>query len=216
MARSDTAVRYAFDRTHGAGTAGCCLIGIDEVGRGPLAGPVVTAAVCLDGADEIDGINDSKKVAPKKRDQLYDQIIARARGFCVGQASVEEIEKINILQATLRAMQRAIDGLTVEWTLMMVDGNQRVPTVLPSRQKTVVGGDGLSASIAAASIIAKVTRDRLMTEYHRQYPVYGFDRHKGYGTADHIAAIKKFGLSPIHRVSFCSAFTQPQLTLTGL
>ncbi|MBN1307162.1 MAG: ribonuclease HII [Chitinispirillaceae bacterium] len=196
---------YSFDRTEAE--AGGPLIGIDEAGRGPLAGPVVAAAVLLNLAAPIEGINDSKKCSPKERERLYRSIIASACGWAVGAASSEEIDRLNILQATLTAMFRAVCGLAVAWERALIDGNMIVPRLPACRQKAVVGGDGRSASIAAASIIAKVTRDRMMIDFHRHYPAYRFDRHKGYGTALHRDMIKKYGLCAIHRKSFYSAAT---------
>jgi ribonuclease HII len=168
-----------------------------------LAGPVVAAAVMLDLQRPIDGIFDSKQISAKKRDFLYDSITSQAAAWAVGQASVEEIEEVNILQASLRAMKRALDALTLSWSLALVDGNQTITGVGREAQRTVVGGDAASASIAAASIIAKVTRDRLMAGYNEQYPGYGFLLHKGYGTELHRNRIRELGLCDIHRRSFC-------------
>lgn len=185
--------------------AGGPVIGIDEAGRGPLAGPVVAAAVLLDLINPIEGINDSKKLSPKERERLYRIIIESACGWAVGTASSEEIDRLNILQATFTAMYRAVCGLTVAWNRALIDGNRIVPHLPAERQKAVVGGDACSASIAAASILAKVTRDRMMLDFHRRYPEYQFDRHKGYGTALHRDRIGRHGLCAIHRKSFCSA-----------
>ena len=194
---------YAFDRSIAGGTLS--LAGVDEVGRGPLAGPVVAAAVILDADSPVIGINDSKKLSPARRERLYAEITASARDWAIGSASPEEIDSNNILRATLTAMHRAITALSTPWERVLVDGNQNVSAISPNRQQTVVGGDARSASIAAASIVAKVTRDRLMLEYHREYPDYGFDLHKGYGTALHRERILQFGLCPIHRKSFCTS-----------
>ncbi len=176
------------------------IAGVDEAGRGPLAGPVVAAAVILDDLKPIAGLADSKMLTEKKRERLFDEIRARALCFSVAQASVDEIDKLNILQATLMAMRRAVEGLRLAPKLVLVDGN-RLPS-LPMRGEAVVKGDALVAAISAASILAKVTRDRLCLELDQQYPAYGFARHKGYGTAQHLAALKEQGACPQHRRSF--------------
>ena len=176
------------------------LCGVDEAGRGPLAGPVCAAAVILPRGAVIEGLNDSKKLSEKRREALYDEIVGRAIAFGIAFASVEEIEEKNILEATFLAMNRAIEQLSVVPALALIDGNRSKGIVLPSR--CVIGGDGKCADIAAASILAKVTRDRYMLEMAEKYPQYGFERHKGYGTAAHYAAIREFGPSPIHRMSF--------------
>jgi ribonuclease HII len=181
----------------------CHVIGTDEAGRGPLAGPVVAAAVRLDLSDHITGIDDSKKISSAKRTFLYDIITSRALSWAVGYTGPEEIDKINILQASLVAMRRAIDGLDTSWSMTLVDGNRMIDSIAKERQQTIVKGDSKSASIAAASIIAKVTRDRLMELYHEEYPEYGFDRHKGYATAEHKKKVLQYGMCPIHRKSFC-------------
>jgi ribonuclease HII len=180
-----------------------CIVGIDEAGRGPLAGPVVAAAVVLDLDKSIHGVNDSKKLSAAARERLYVRIAAESRGFAVGEASVEEIDRYNILQATFLAMRRALEAITLPWTLALVDGNLCISGVPYARQKTIVRGDGQSASIAAASIIAKVTRDRIMKDYHARFPMYDFLSNKGYGTALHRQRIVDFGLCEIHRRSFC-------------
>lgn len=176
------------------------VCGIDEAGRGPLAGPVVAAAVILDPQRPIAGLNDSKKLSEKKRDALAIEIREKAIAWCVAEASVEEIDRLNILQATFLAMQRAVAGLSVAAESALVDGN-RCPK-LPMPVEAVVKGDGKIASIAAASILAKTVRDAGMLALHEQYPVYGFDRHMGYPTAAHRAAIEKHGISAVHRKSF--------------
>ena len=176
------------------------LCGVDEAGRGPLAGPVCAAAVILPRGAVIEGLNDSKKLSKKRREALYDEIVESAIAFGIAFASVEEIEEKNILEATFLAMNRAIEQLSVVPALALIDGNRSKGIVLPSR--CVIGGDGKCADIAAASILAKVTRDRYMLEMAEKYPQYGFERHKGYGTAAHYAAIREFGPSPIHRMSF--------------
>lgn len=176
------------------------LCGVDEAGRGPLAGPVCAAAVMLPRGIVIDGLNDSKKLSEKRREQLYGEITAKALHWSVAFASVEEIEELNILGATYLAINRAIAGLGVVPELALIDGNRAVGVEYKTR--CVVGGDGKCADIAAASIIAKVTRDWLMYQLDRQYPGYGFAKHKGYGTAAHYAAIRELGASPVHRPSF--------------
>jgi ribonuclease HII len=176
------------------------IAGVDEAGRGPLAGNVVAAAVILDDANPIKGLADSKKLSAIKRAQLFDEINAKALCVSVGQASVAEIDSLNILQATLLAMQRAIKGLRLPPKLVLVDGN-RLPT-LGMRAEAIVKGDAKVCEIAAASIIAKVTRDRQCDVLHAQYPQYGFDGHKGYGTAVHMAALRTHGACPEHRVSY--------------
>jgi ribonuclease HII len=176
---------------------------VDEAGRGPLAGPVVAAAVILDYNAPIDGIDDSKKLSATKRERLFEQITSRARAWHIALATPEEIDRINILQASLLAMHRALQGLAVEWQLVLVDGNQYMPQLDRAVQSPLVSGDALSASIGAASILAKVSRDRMMVEYDTSYPGYGFAKHKGYPTAQHRSAVQLQGLSPIHRKSFC-------------
>lgn len=179
------------------------LCGVDEVGRGPLAGNVVAACVILDfKAKPIKGLNDSKKLTPAVRESLYAEIRERAVAYGVGECSPAEIDKHNILRASLLAMRRALEAMGLPPGLLLVDGNQRIPDV-PWAQRTLVKGDGRSASIAAASILAKVVRDRQMLEMHATYPQYGFDAHKGYATQVHRDAIERHGLTPIHRLSFC-------------
>ena len=180
-------------------TAGL-LAGVDEAGRGPLAGPVVAAAVILDDLNPIAGLADSKKLTARRRERLYDEILAKALCCCIAEATVQEIDRLNILQATLLAMQRAVAGLRLKPVKVLVDGN-RLP-VLDVRAEAVVQGDALVPAISAASILAKVHRDRLCQDLHAQYPVYGFDRHKGYGTAEHLNALAEHGPSPSHRMSF--------------
>ena len=176
------------------------LCGVDEAGRGPLAGPVCAAAVILPRGAVIEGLNDSKKLSEKRRELLYDEIIGTALAYSIAFATVEEIEEKNILEATFLAMNRAIEKLSVRPALALIDGNRNKGIAVPSR--CVIGGDGKCADIAAASILAKVTRDRYMLEMAEKYPQYGFERHKGYGTAAHYAAIREFGPSAIHRMSF--------------
>lgn len=176
------------------------VCGIDEAGRGPLAGPVVAAAVILDPARPIAGLNDSKKLSALKREALALEIRAKAIAFCVAEASPAEIDRINILQATFLAMQRAVGGLSIAPLRAVVDGN-RCPK-LPIPVEAVVKGDGKIAAIAAASILAKTVRDHGMLELHTQFPQYGFDRHMGYPTAVHLAALQVHGASPHHRRSF--------------
>ena len=180
-------------------TAGL-VAGVDEAGRGPLAGPVVAAAVILDDLKPIAGLNDSKKLTEKRREKLYDEILAKALCCSIAEASVQEIDHLNILQATLLAMRRAVEGLRLKPVKVLVDGN-RLP-VLDVRAEAIVQGDALVPAISAASILAKVHRDRLCAQLHVQYPQYGFDRHKGYGTAEHLQALTEHGPSPWHRTSF--------------
>jgi ribonuclease HII len=180
-------------------TAGL-VAGVDEAGRGPLAGPVVAAAVILDDLQPIAGLNDSKKLTAKRREHLFDEIRARALCFSIAEASVAEIDAINILQATLLAMKRAVEGLRLKPVKVLVDGN-RLP-VLDVRAEAIVQGDALVPAISAASILAKVHRDRLCQEMHQRYPVYGFDQHKGYGTAQHLQALQQHGPAACHRMSF--------------
>lgn len=177
-----------------------CLCGVDEAGRGSLAGPVCAAACILPRGLELEGLNDSKKLTEKRREKLFEQITAQAVSYGIAFAEVEEIEELNILGATYLAMNRAIEKLSVKPELALIDGNRNAGITVPSR--TVIHGDGLCADIAAASILAKVTRDRYMVELAAQYPQYGFDRHKGYGTQAHYAAIREFGPTPVHRPSF--------------
>lgn len=176
------------------------VAGVDEAGRGPLAGPVVAAAVILDDRQPIHGLADSKKLSAKRREVLFDEIRAKALCCSIAQASVEEIDKLNILQATLLAMRRAVLGLRLPPKLVLVDGN-RLP-VLEIRSEAIVKGDEKVPCISAASILAKVTRDRWCKQYHVEFPQYGFDQHKGYGTAEHLAALRQHGACPQHRKTF--------------
>ncbi len=176
------------------------LCGVDEAGRGPLAGPVCAAAVILPRGLEIAWLNDSKKLSEKRREALYDVIISSAVSYGVAFAQVEEIEELNILRATFLAMNRAIARLTVRPELALIDGNRDSGIEMPSR--CIVGGDARCADIAAASVLAKVTRDRYMRKMALEYPQYGFEKHKGYGTRQHYAALREYGASPIHRMSF--------------
>lgn len=183
---------------------GAWLIGgMDEAGRGPLAGPVVAAAVIMPSDDPIEGVNDSKQLSEKKRERLYDEIIARAIDYKISAVSEKVIDEINILNATKRAMAECVEGFAISPHVVLVDAvklSLEVPTV------SIIKGDALSYSIAAASILAKVYRDRLMLAYDEQYPEYGFARHKGYGTKEHIEALRKYGPCPIHRHSFITHF----------
>ncbi len=183
------------------------IAGIDEAGRGPLAGPVVAAAVVFQAGTFITGVDDSKKLTPRARDRLFDQIMIRALAVGVGSVDNTVIDDINILNAAFLAMDRAVGALGIRPGHLIVDGNLFRPGTATSGIPftTVVGGDGECFSIAAASIVAKVTRDRLMVEFDREYPGYGFARHKGYGTADHREAILRLGMCPIHRRSFRAA-----------
>ena len=174
--------------------------GIDEAGRGPLAGPVVAAACILDPEKPIYGLDDSKKLSPKKRDQLYDEIMAKAKCFCVIRVEPKEIDEVNILNATKNAMRACVKGLAIKPDVLLIDAVNLEGTGIPV--KPIIKGDAKSNSIAAASILAKVSRDRIMEEYDKEYPGYGFAQHKGYGTAAHYAAIHELGISPIHRLSF--------------
>ena len=176
------------------------ICGIDEAGRGPLAGPVYAAAVILPMDLEIDGLNDSKKLTEKKREALFDVICEKAISYSIGIATEEEIDEINILNATFLAMRRAVDGLSVKPDYALIDGNQHPKLSIPD--ETVVKGDGKSMSIAAASILAKVSRDRFMLQIAEKYPEYCFEKHKGYGTKLHYEMIEKYGVSPVHRRSF--------------
>ncbi len=174
--------------------------GVDEAGRGPLAGPVVAAAVILDDLQPIKGLADSKVLTARRREQLYEEILAKALCCSIAQASVEEIDRLNILQATMLAMKRAVEGLRLKPVKVQVDGN-RLP-VLSMLAEAIVKGDALVPAISAASILAKVHRDRWCEQYHLEYPQYGFAGHKGYGTAEHLAALREHGACPQHRRSF--------------
>ena len=176
------------------------ICGVDEAGRGPLCGPVVAAAVILPDGLYIEGLNDSKKLTEKKRDKLYDEICSSAIAYAIAESTVEEINELNILEASLLAMRRAVDGLSIKADLALIDGNVDRDFQLPA--KAVIHGDAISPSIAAASILAKVTRDRMCLELDKQYPEYGIAKHKGYGTKVHMDALRKYGPSPIHRTKF--------------
>jgi ribonuclease HII len=176
------------------------IAGVDEAGRGPLAGPVIAAAVILDELQPIRGLADSKKLSPKTRERLFDEIRAKALCCCIAEASVEEIDRLNILQATLLAMRRAVEGLRLRPHRVLVDGN-RLPT-LSVPAEAIVQGDAKVQAISAASILAKVYRDRLCEQLHERHPQYGFDAHKGYGTQAHMAALREHGACAEHRRSF--------------
>lgn len=176
------------------------ICGIDEAGRGPLAGPVYAAAVILPKGHIVEGVNDSKKISEKKRDLLFDKIIDECVCYSIGTASEQEIDEINILQATFLAMRRAVAGLEIKPDIALVDGNKKPG--LDIAELTIVKGDSKSANIAAASIIAKVSRDRYMLEMAEKYPEYQFEKHKGYGTKLHYEMLEKYGISPIHRKTF--------------
>jgi len=176
------------------------VAGVDEAGRGPLAGPVVAAAVLLAPGSKFNGLDDSKKLSPKIREKFFLIIKEQALSYGIGIVDVEKIEKINILQASLLAMKHAVENLSLKPDLLLIDGNQAIDTDI--KQWTIVKGDSLSQSIAAASVLAKVTRDKLMEQYHEQFPRYAFNKHKGYGTRLHRDLIKKYGLCPIHRRTF--------------
>ena len=189
------------------------VAGVDEAGRGPLAGPVVAAAVILDDLNPIEGLADSKKLSAARREKLFDEIRAKALCFCIAQASVEEIDRLNILQATMLAMQRAVNSLRLKPSLVQVDGN-RIPR-LDMQAEAIVKGDAKVQAISAASILAKVHRDRWCQEFDLQYPEYGFAAHKGYGTAAHLQALRGLGATPEHRRSFAPV-TQVLQTSTAL
>lgn len=195
----DTLPTSLFDFDHAMSEDFVSLVGVDEVGRGPLAGPVVAAAVALKKRAGLQGLNDSKKLSSKKRKMLLDELVFGAF-FAIGFASVEEIDEINIYQASRLAMKRAVSYLPIQPQMLLIDGNAQIDTSVP--QKAIVKGDAKSACIAAASIVAKVYRDAWMETYDFIYPGYNFSGHKGYGTERHLEALKKLGPSPIHRKSF--------------
>ena len=181
------------------------ICGIDEAGRGPLAGPVVVASVIMPAESNIEGVNDSKKISEKKREKLYEQILDEAISYGVGIVGQDEIDEINILNATKKGLTMSLQELIVKPDLIIVDALNHIDTMgIP--YESIIKGDAKCYSISAASIIAKVTRDRIMREWDKVYPEYGFERHKGYGTSAHIEAIKEYGLCPIHRRSFTSHF----------
>lgn len=188
---------YEFDKSIRNGRIIC---GVDEAGRGPLAGDVYAAAVIFDEDTVIDGINDSKKLSEKKREVLFDEIIEKAKAYCIAKATIEEIEQLNILNAAMLAMKRAVEGLKIKPQLALIDGNKSPDIDIPAQ--TVIKGDAKSQSIAAASILAKVARDRYMKELDEKYPQYQFSKHKGYGTKLHYEMIEKYDISPVHRSSF--------------
>lgn len=177
------------------------ICGIDEAGRGPLAGPVCAAAVILPIGTDIDGLNDSKKLTEKKREMLFPIIIEKATAYGIGFASEQEIDEINILNATFLAMRRAVEALGISPDLLLIDGNQK-PKIGVGEEVTVIKGDAKSVSVAAASVLAKVSRDRYMLEKSQEYPQYAFEKHKGYGTKLHYEKIAEYGVSPIHRKTF--------------
>ena len=199
--RARTQEMLVFEKQYAAFGVVC---GIDEAGRGPIAGPVVAGAVILPKDHDILYLNDSKKLSPKKRDELYGIIVSEAESYGIGMASPARIDEINILQATYEAMREAVSKLTTRPAVLLNDA-VRIPD-LPMRQVPIIGGDGKSCSIAAASILAKVTRDRIMMDYAEMYPQYGFAGHKGYGTAAHKEALQKYGPCPIHRMTFVKTF----------
>lgn len=184
------------------------ICGVDEAGRGPLAGPVCASAVILKPNDIIEGVNDSKKLSEKKRERLFDEIKERAIAYSIGWASVEEIEELNILNATMLAMKRAVEGLPIQADYAIIDGNKTPNLSIPC--ESIVKGDAKSMSIASASILAKVSRDRLMIEYAEKYPEYKFEKHKGYGTKVHQEAILEYGACEIHRPSFLKKIKKKQ------
>lgn len=180
------------------------ICGIDEAGRGPLCGPVVAAAVILKKGDKIEGVNDSKKLSEKKREALFQEIKERAVAWAVGIVDEKIIDEINILEATRLAMKKAVESLSIKAEYALVDAEKKVPIDIP--YSPIIKGDALSESIAAASIIAKVTRDHMIVELDKKYPEYNFAKNKGYGTKEHTEAIKEYGLCPAHRRSFCKKF----------
>ena len=184
------------------------IAGIDEAGRGPIAGPVVSSAVIFEKGEYIDGVNDSKKLTPLKREKLYEIIIKKALCYGIGIVSEKDIDKMNILNAALLSMKKAVENLKFKPKFLLIDGNKIPDTSYSS--KAIIKGDSLSFSIASASIIAKVTRDRLMIDYHDIYPIYSFFKNKGYATREHINAVKREGLCPIHRKTFCRKILSPE------
>lgn len=199
-------IRKMEEEIYSQGTEYIC--GIDEAGRGPLAGPVVVASVIMPKDSMIEGVNDSKKISEKKRERLYDEIIENAISYSVGIVDQKEIDRVNILNATKAGLTECVKGLKVKPEIILVDALTGIDTCgIPYH--SIVKGDAKSYSIAAASIIAKVTRDRIMRQWHDVYPEYNFIQHKGYGTAAHIAAIKEHGLCPLHRLSFVKNFSVP-------
>ncbi|MDQ7800068.1 MAG: ribonuclease HII [Armatimonadota bacterium] len=181
------------------------VAGVDEAGRGPLAGPVVAAAVVLDARSRIPGLQDSKRLSPRQREEVAEAIRRRAVSWAVAQATVEEVDRLNVLHASRLAMRRAVEQLSVRPSVVLVDGGWGLVTDLP--QRVVVGGDGTVACIAAASVLAKVERDRIMVELDRAYPGYGFAQHKGYACPAHLEALRRLGPSPVHRRSFAPVRT---------
>lgn len=201
MKQNETAYKalYAYDAAC-AQTAQGIICGVDEAGRGPLCGPVCVAAVVLDPVNPIEGLNDSKKLSEKKREALYPLVLERAIAHCVVMVDAQTIDAINILQATLLGMKQAVEGLSTLPALALIDGNKCPAVSVPAQ--AVVKGDATSASIAAASVLAKVSRDRYMRELAQQYPEYHLEQHKGYGTKEHYALLKQYGLQPFYRKSF--------------
>ncbi|AEE96262.1 ribonuclease HII [Mahella australiensis] len=180
------------------------VAGVDEVGRGPLAGPVMAAAVILPAGLHIDGLRDSKKLTPKQRQYLHDIILDKALAVAIASVDHERIDEINIRMAALEVMKQAVLSLSIQPDRVMVDGRDTLDITIP--QQAVIGGDDLVACISAASVVAKVTRDRLMVQYHDKYPQYDFIHNKGYGTQKHIEAIREYGICPIHRITFTKKF----------
>lgn len=203
--KKDNSELFAFDDAVRTELESGILCGTDEAGRGPLAGDVYAAAVILKKGVTIDGINDSKKLTEKKRNQLFDEIKEKSEAWCIATASVEEIEDVNILNAAMLAMRRAVEGLGIKPELVMADGN-KCPDIPDTEVRSVIKGDALSASIAAASVLAKVARDRYMAEMAEKYPEYAFEKHKGYGTKLHYQKIDEYGPSEIHRMSFLKKY----------
>ncbi|MDO4683572.1 MAG: ribonuclease HII [Lautropia sp.] len=196
-----TQARQDQPSSHPAQTATGLVAGVDEAGRGPLAGPVIAAAVILSPDQPIEGLRDSKKLTARQRERLAVEIRERATAYSIASASVEEIDELNILRATLLAMKRAVDGLQPQPVSVLVDGN-RAPVLPGMSVRAIIDGDNLEPAIAAASILAKTVRDQLMLDYAEAFPGYGFEKHKGYGTAAHMAALRELGACEIHRRSF--------------
>lgn len=196
---------FKYDSELRCGLSNSLLCGTDEAGRGPLAGDVFAAAVIFDESVKIDGLNDSKKLTEKKRELLFDEIKLKAKAYCIARASVAEIEDINILQSAMLAMKRAVAGLNINPDLVVADGN-KCPDIPDTKVQSLVKGDAISASVAAASVLAKVARDRYMAEMAEKYPEYHFEKHKGYGTKLHYQMLDEFGPSEIHRMSFLKKY----------
>lgn len=199
--RKEQEIDWLFYEREEQGAGRHIVCGVDEAGRGPLAGPVFAAAVILPDGLLIEGVNDSKKLSPKKREKLFDEICDKALDYSISAVDEQTIDEINILQATYRAMTEAVNGLELRPDSVLIDGN-RIPPQLGENARAIIRGDGCSMSIACASILAKVSRDRYMERLAELYPQYAFEKHKGYGTALHIELLREYGVSPVHRLSF--------------